>query len=81
MKDFWSSLALWSGRYHGKPGQAHKAIPGLTPALFPIWLALFRGTLADIAPSPQVAAFLLERAERVAASLKTGLNPGGRTCP
>ncbi|MDE1150063.1 MAG: group III truncated hemoglobin [Azospirillaceae bacterium] len=73
MKDFWSSLALWTGRYHGKPVRAHQSMPGLTPALFPPWLALFRDTLADIAPSPQAAAFFMDRADRVAATLKAAV--------
>ena len=51
MKRFWSSIALKTGAYGGKPVQAHKGVEGLVPELFPEWLGLFAATLHDIAPT------------------------------
>ena len=52
MKDFWSSVALNAGRYSGKPVPAHQKLDGVEPWHFSIWLALFRQTLEDTAPTP-----------------------------
>ncbi|MET0749414.1 MAG: truncated hemoglobin [Rhizobium sp.] len=69
MKRFWSSIALKSGAYGGKPVQAHTGVEGLVPALFPEWLALFAATLADIAPSQEAANWFMTTAERIAKSM------------
>ncbi|VTU27574.1 Group 3 truncated hemoglobin ctb [Variovorax sp. PBL-H6] len=42
--DFWSSALRGTARYKGAPMPKHAALPGLTPALFHRWLALFRET-------------------------------------
>ncbi len=83
MVDFWSSVAPGTGRYSGRPVRAHVKIPDLTPAHFDHWLRLFRATLDDIAPTPEAAAFFLERAERIAASLVMAVMsfPQGRGGP
>jgi hemoglobin len=70
--DFWSSVALGSGRYKGTPMQAHLAIAGLTPAHFEHWLSLFRQTAREVC-SPEAARFFINRAERIADSLQTAL--------
>jgi len=69
---FWSSLMRRSGAYHGDPYGAHLRLPGLTPAMFDRWLALFAETCAAEFP-PEVAAAFMERAARVARSLRMGL--------
>ena len=69
--DFWSSVALRTGRYAGKPHQAHAALP-LTPALFERWLALFGATAREVC-EPDAAAFFVDRAGRIADSLQIGL--------
>ena len=69
---FWSSLMLRSGAYHGDPYSAHLRLPGLTPAMFGDWLALFEATCNDLFP-PEVAAAFVERAQRVARSLRMGI--------
>lgn len=67
MVDFWSSVALMTGRYHGTPVLKHVGLP-VTWTHFERWLALFRETAAEIC-QPAGAAHLIERAERIARSL------------
>ncbi len=67
MVDFWSSVALMTGRYHGAPMPAHAGLP-VTWAHFDRWLALFRATAEEICP-PAGAALLVDRAGRIARSL------------
>lgn len=73
MKDFWSSVALNSGRYSGKPVPAHKKHSSIEDRHFAIWLGLFDQTLADTAPSPGARDYFLERANRIAQSLQLAL--------
>ncbi|WP_428409144.1 group III truncated hemoglobin [Hyphococcus sp.] len=73
MKDFWASVALNAGRYSGKPVPKHKALTDVHPWHFDIWLGLFRSTLADTAPSPEAAVYFMERAVRIAESLKLAM--------
>ena len=72
MYRFWSSVMLKTGTYHGSPMQAHMRIPGLRPDLFSRWLTLFEQTVTDMF-EPELAARFLERANRIAESLKLGL--------
>ncbi|WP_093119139.1 group III truncated hemoglobin [Salinihabitans flavidus] len=67
MVDFWSSVALMTGRYHGAPVPAHAGLP-VEWAHFERWLALFRQTARELCP-PEGAAHLIARAERIARSL------------
>ena len=85
--DFWSSVALGTARYKGTPMQAHMRLDGLSPEHFAHWLALFRETAREVC-SPEVAAFFIDRAERIAQSLQTALfsgstngRPGETTAP
>lgn len=73
LKAFWSSVALSSGRYSGKPVPAHMAVPGIEPHHFKLWLGLFRQTLAETAPNDAAAALFMDRAERIGASLELAL--------
>ncbi len=72
LSDFWSSLMLTSGRYHGDPFSAHLRLPGLEPAMFDRWLALFGEACAELF-EPNLAATFRKRADRVALSLRMGL--------
>ncbi|HZH52917.1 MAG TPA: group III truncated hemoglobin [Microvirga sp.] len=74
MVDFWSSIALRTGRYHGKPQIAHASL-GLTPELFGRWLVLFEATAREVC-GPDVGAFFIDRAQRIADSLQIGLGIG-----
>ncbi|MBK0401318.1 group III truncated hemoglobin [Limibaculum sp. M0105] len=68
MVAFWSSVALMTGRYHGRPVPAHTPLP-VTGAHFERWLVLFRETAREVC-SPEGAAHVIERAERIARSLQ-----------
>ena len=72
MYRFWSSVMLKTGTYHGSPMQAHMRVPGLRPDLFPRWLTLFEQTVTEMF-EPEPAGRFLERANRIAESLKLGL--------
>lgn len=67
MVDFWSSVALMTGRYHGAPMPAHVTLP-VQWGHFERWLVLFRQTAAETCP-PEGAAHVIERAVRIAHSL------------
>jgi hemoglobin len=70
--DFWSSVALGTGRYKGTPMQAHLKIGELAPEHFERWLAMFRATAREVCP-PASADFFIDRAERIAKSLQAAL--------
>lgn len=67
MVDFWSSVALMTGRYHGQPMPKHLPLP-VEAAHFDRWLELFRQTAHEVCP-PAGAAWVIERAERIAGSI------------
>jgi hemoglobin len=71
MCDFWSSVALMSGRYHGQPMAAHLPLP-IEAAHFGRWLELFSATAREACP-PTAAAHFVARAERIAESLQLGI--------
>ncbi|MBJ6125570.1 group III truncated hemoglobin [Microvirga splendida] len=74
MIDFWSSVALRTGRYQGKPQAAHRGM-ALMEGHFERWLALFEAAAREVC-EPDVAEFLIDRARRIADSLQIGLNIG-----
>lgn len=67
MVAFWSSVALMTGRYHGAPVLAHAGLP-VEWRHFEHWLILFRETATEIC-TPEGAAHVIARAERIARSL------------
>jgi hemoglobin len=68
---FWSSVALMSGRYHGRPMQKHAKLP-VDGRHFDRWLALFERTAHEVCP-PAAAHHFIERAHRIAESLELGI--------
>jgi hemoglobin len=72
MRDFWSAVVLMSGRYKGKPVLVHANLPGLSPAHFRQWLALFAETARNVCPA-KAAALFIDRAGRIAESLQLGI--------
>lgn len=71
MCDFWSSVALMSGRYHGQPMQKHIGLP-IHADHFDRWLSLFEAAAQEVCPPAAVAHFM-ERARRIAESLELGI--------
>lgn len=71
MCDFWSSVMLMTGRYHGRPMPAHATLP-IEPTHFERWLALFEATAHDVCP-PHAAVRFVERAHLIAESLARGI--------
>ena len=67
MVAFWSSVALMTGRYHGRPVQAHTPLP-INRDHFELWLVLFRETAHEVCTA-EGAAHVVERAERIASLL------------
>ena len=72
MVDFWSSVTLMSGRYHGAPMPAHARIAEIGPEHFARWLALFAETAREVCP-PEAAALFVDRSQRIAQSLQLGI--------
>lgn len=68
---FWSSVTLMTGRYHGRPMQAHAPLP-VGGAHFDRWLALFAATAHDVCPVA-AADYFVERAHMIAESLELGI--------
>ena len=71
MRLFWSSVALMSGVYHGRPMPKHLPLP-VDARHFDRWLELFEATAADVCP-PAAAAHFVDRARRIAESLELGI--------
>ncbi len=69
MYDFWSSLMLTSGRYHGNPLKKHKDMPVFNKELFVRWLELFSETAHEIHP-PEIAQAYIDKSRRIAENLK-----------
>ncbi len=71
MCEFWSSVALLTGRYHGQPMPKHMPLP-IDARHFDRWLALFADTARELCP-PAAADHFIERARRIAESLELGI--------
>jgi hemoglobin len=71
MKLFWSSVALSTGVYQGRPMPKHLPLP-IDATHFDRWLALFEATTREVCP-PVAAAHFMERARRIAESLELGV--------
>jgi hemoglobin len=72
MCDFWSSVMLMSGRYHGRPMAAHMKVKTIRPDHFTRWLKLFEEAAYDVA-GPEAGALFTVKAQRIAHSLQLGL--------
>tara|TARA_R110000824_G_scaffold390760_2_gene587418 strand:+ start:85948 stop:86412 length:465 start_codon:yes stop_codon:yes gene_type:complete len=71
MCEFWSSIALTSGRYHGQPMRKHASLP-VGGMHFDRWLELFRVSAREVCPIAAAEFFIL-RAERIAESFELGI--------
>lgn len=74
MKEFWSSVALNTGVYSGKPVPAHHKHKNMIEgAHFETWLGLFRETLEETAATKEAVDYFMLRANRIAKSLQLAL--------
>ncbi|WP_426025137.1 group III truncated hemoglobin [Brevundimonas sp. TSRC1-1] len=71
MKLFWSSVALSTGVYQGRPMPKHLPLP-IDARHFDRWLEVFAETARDLCP-PVAADHFIERARRIAESLELGV--------
>ncbi|MDK2748480.1 MAG: group III truncated hemoglobin [Brevundimonas sp.] len=71
MKLFWSSVALSTGVYQGRPMPKHLPLP-IDARHFDRWLEVFAETARDLCP-PTAADHFIERARRIAESLELGI--------
>jgi hemoglobin len=69
---FWSSVTLMTGEYKGRPMEVHARLPEISDALFLQWLILFQRAAGEHCP-PEAASLFIDRAERIAKSLKLGI--------
>ncbi|MFN3825444.1 MAG: group III truncated hemoglobin [Pseudorhodobacter sp.] len=76
MVEFWGSVALMTGCYHGSPVARHADLP-VTWAHFERWLLLFRETAGQVCP-PAGAAHVIARAERITRSLNFAIEDAAR---
>lgn len=70
--DFWSSVVLMTGRFHGSPMAAHARLPGIGPDHFQRWLDLWEETASQTCPPP-AAELLVAKARMIGRSLQLGL--------
>jgi len=73
MKDFWASVTMESGRFHGNPMLKHINIGGLERAHFERWLMLWDQAVREVAPSPAASDTFRLAAKRIASSLLMGI--------
>lgn len=73
MKKFWSSVALNSGNYSGRPMPVHMRLKHVGPQHFVTWLKLFEKTLNDLSSNPETVRYFMERANRIARSFQMAM--------
>jgi len=69
--EFWSSVLLGTGNYHGQPMLAHIELP-IESRHFDRWLDLFESTVEELCP-PAAAARFVDKARRIADSFELGM--------
>lgn len=72
MTNFWCSVILKDRSYSGRPVPAHLKLKQVREEDFDIWLAIFRQTTRDLCDAA-LAEIFIERAERIAQSLKLAM--------
>lgn len=76
MYAFWSTVVLRTGRYSGRPLDAHQRLPDLSRAHFDRWIALWMQTVACVVPANSQHMFLVP-AKRMAAAMSSVILRGG----
>jgi hemoglobin len=69
---FWSSVTLLTGAYKGRPMAVHAALPEIDVPHFARWLEMFAETALEICP-PAAAELFVDRSQRIAETLKSGI--------
>lgn len=69
IREFWAAAVLRTGSYAGRPLEAHRAIPGLAPEHFSVWLRLFGETVRAHC-SPADADLFMTLAGRMAGRMR-----------
>jgi hemoglobin len=72
MTDFWCAVILKNGAYSGRPVPAHLKLKQVREEDFDIWLGHFRRTAVQRCPT-EVAEVFIDRAERIARSLRLSM--------
>lgn len=72
MVSFWSSITMLTGEYKGQPMLVHLPMKEVKAQDFDVWLGLFRQTAEEVC-GPEVAPIFIDKAERIAESLKLGM--------
>lgn len=72
LMDFWSSIALMTARYSGRPMPVHVSLD-IGQEHFDRWLELFRATAAEVC-TPEAAAFFIGKAEQIGRSFRMGID-------
>lgn len=73
MKDFWASVTMEPGRFHGNPMLKHIAIGGLERPHFDRWLGLWGEVVDELVRNQAAADQIREAANRIAKSLLMGI--------
>jgi hemoglobin len=76
MVEFWSSVLLMTGTYKGRPVPAHMPMR-LEDQHFRHWLSLFKSVVEEQC-APQAAELFMDRAHRIADSLRMAASFGPR---
>lgn len=72
LTDFWVTVLLGTHVYKGNPFLVHRQLPELKDVHFDIWLEIFEQTAHETL-YPHVAEIAVEKAHRIASSLRQGL--------
>jgi len=64
MYDFWSSAVLRTGRYSGRPLEAHLGLPGVDVGHYRRWIDLWESVVNEHMP-PEAAAVFVDLAMRM----------------
>lgn len=76
LTDFWCTVMLGSGEYHGNVFGKHMALGGIDADHFARWLALFERHVQTMF-APEVGADFMTVSRRIAASLQLGFASRG----
>ncbi len=72
LTDFWMTVLLGVPSYKGNPFEAHQQVSGIQDSHFDSWLIVFKES-ANRSLNEDLAAIAIEKASRIADSLRSGL--------